>query len=174
MEKIIWFWNLVHYNVFIWRNKMSNFLLYPFLRILRTSIVRNLYNKRGVSEPDLIVKDAILNPVNGSNSIRSGGTMGMLLLLICASFFLIYTGIFETEINTNPIQILVYSLIIIPLNYYSLFKERRYLKYFDEFSNLTKAKKSSYSMICFGFILFVILFFIGSFIFMDYLFHHKN
>lgn len=153
---------------------MSNFLSYPFLKLLRTSTVRNLYKKRGVSDPDLIVKDAILNPTYGTNSIASGGTMGILLVFICASFFYIYTGMFETRINTNPLQILVYGLIIIPINYYSLFKENRYLNYFEEFSNLPKEKRNQYSWICFGFILVVLSFLIGSFIFMDYMFHHKN
>jgi len=175
MEKIIWFWNLIHYYVFIWRNKVTSFLLYPFFKLLRTTAVRKLYNKSGVSDPDVIVKDALLNPNNGSNSIRSGGTMGILLFFICASFFQIYTGIFETTINTSILKILLYSIIIIPINYFSLFKDRKYLKYFKEFSNLPQEKKSKYSLICFGFILLVISFLIGSFAFMIHMiFHHKN
>lgn len=173
MEKIIWFWNLVHFNVFIWRNKMSNFLLYPFFKLLGTQKIRYLYNKRGVSDPDLIVKDAILNPVNGSNSIRSGGFMGVLLLFVCTSFFQIYTGIFGTEINSNIIQLPIYLVIIIIVNHFFLYKDKKYLKYFKEFSSYSKGKKKKYSWICFGFIIFIIIFLIGSFVFETYMFHYK-
>ena len=174
MENIIWFWNLVHYNVFIWRNKITNFLLYPFFKFLESSTVKKLYNKRGVTNPDLIVKDALLNSNNSTNSIRSGGTMGMILLLICLSFFQIYTGFFDNTVNFGIIQIIILGLIIVPINYYFLFKQKKYLTYFDEFSNLSEEKRSRYSWVCFGFILLVISFLIGSFMFMDWKFHHKN
>jgi hypothetical protein len=174
MENIIWFWNLVHYNVFVWRNKVTKFFLYPFFKFLGSSTARNFYNKRGVSDPDLIVKDALLNPSNGTNSIRSGGTMGVLLLFICLSVYLIYTGFFDTKITFDIIHIVIIGIIIIPINYFTLFKQRKYLTYFEEFTNLSEEKSSKYSWICFGFILLVMFFLIGSFIFMDYMFHHKN
>ena len=174
MEKIIWFWNLVHYNIFIWRNKLSNFLLKPFFLLLGSRAVKRLYEKRGVSDPDLLVKDAILNPVNGSNSFRSGSSMGVLVLLICIAFFQIYTGFFGTKFNTNVLQLPVYIAIILVVNHYTLFKENRYLRYFEEFSKMPREQKTRYGWISFGFILLIVLFLIGSFMFAAYMFRYKN
>lgn len=174
IEKITWFWNLVHYNIFIWDKKITNFFLYPFFKLLRTSKIRDLYGKRGVTDPDLIIKDVLLNPRSEVSSIEAGGAMGILLLFICVSFFQIYTGIFETQFCTSIIPIAVCGIIVLLINYFTLFKNKRYLTYFKEFASLSNAEQYKYSWICFGFIIVVISFLIGSFIFAIYMFHHKN
>lgn len=174
MKEIEWFWNLVHYKVFIWRNRVSNFLLAPFFKLLRTSTVRNLYSKKGVSDPDMIVRDAILNPINSSNAVRSGGTMGVLLLLICLAVFQVYTGLFGTELNTNPLQLLVYLAIIVTVNHFLLYKENKYLKYFEEFNGWSNERKRKYGWISFMFIIVIVIFLIAGFKFEVYMLNQRG
>jgi len=155
LKKTVWFWNLVHYNIFIWENRVTNFIIFPFYKLLGTNYVKKMYAKRGVSNPDEIVKDALTSSNVGSNIVKAGGVMGALLLFICISIFQYYTGFFEKEINTNPIQLFIYGLIIIPINYFSLFKNRRYLIYFKEFDSLSKRDKTKYSWFSFVFVLVI-------------------
>jgi uncharacterized BrkB/YihY/UPF0761 family membrane protein len=72
------------------------------------------------------------------------------------------------------LQLPVYFTIIIIVNYYTLYKEKKYLNYFEEFNSLPKERKTKYSWLCFGFIIFIILFLIGSFMFETYMFHQKS
>jgi hypothetical protein len=170
-NKLIWFWNIVHYNLFIFENRVTSIFLYPFFKIFKSDKVKELYNKRGVDNPDLIIRDALMNPDYGTNSIKAGGIMGVIVLFFCLGFFCLYTGFYKEKLDLTIINLLVFGVISLGINYYFLFKDKRYLIYFKEISELSKAEKIKYAWVSFLFILFSVMFLIGSFIYMDYLLH---
>jgi hypothetical protein len=167
INNIIWFWNLVHYNVFIWENKITNFVLYPFLKLLGTKKAKSIYAKRNVSNPDEIVKDALLNPEYGTNSLRSFGFMGMLIVFILFGFIFIFEGILKKMIDLNIFVILLITAAAYAINYFLLSKDKRYLSYFKEFYKLNNNDKRNFSLLTFCFIIIVILLPILSFFLMD-------
>lgn len=172
LRKIVWFWNIVHYNIFIWENNLTKLLLYPFFKLLGSSKAKELYNKRGVKNAESLIKDALLNKENSSNSIRAGGIMGVIGLFICLSVFLIYTAFFEKKLNMGIEHLILFGVITFLINYYCLFKDKKYLLYFKEFNSLSKKDVTKYSWISFVFILLVLLFLIESFVFMDWRLHN--
>ena len=165
-KKIIWFWNLVHYNVFIGQNKITNFILSPFFKILRSQKVKNLYAKRNVNNPEAIVKDALLNPEYGSNSTRSFGFMGFLTVCILFSFVFFFEGIFKKTIDFNIFLTLLITALAYAINYYMLLKDKRHIYYFQQFSELEKNDKRKFGWISFIFIIIIILFLVFSLIVM--------
>lgn len=167
-NNLIWFWNLIHYNLFIFENRITNIVLYPFFVLFKSGKVRDAYNKRGVSNPDLIIKDALLNPDYGTNSVKSAGIMGVIILFFCLGFFCLYTGVYRQKLNLTIFHLLIFGAISFLINYYTLFKDKKYLTYFKEFYGQTKSDKSKYAWISFIFIMFSLFFLIGSFIYMDY------
>lgn len=172
-KKLIWFWNLIYYNLFLFENKITNTFLYPFFSLFKSKKVREIYNKRGVNDPDLIVKDALVNPIYGSNSVKAAGIMGVIILFFCLGFFCLYTGFYQRKLNLTIINLLIFGVVAFLVNYYCLFKNKRYLEYFKEFNALSKAERVKYACISFFFILFSLIFLIGSFVYMDYLLHKK-
>lgn len=172
-KKLIWFWNLIYYNLFLFENKITNGVLYPFFALFKSDKVRELYNKRGVNDPDLIIKDALVNPNYGTNRIKANGIMGVIVLFFCLGFFCLYTGFYKERLNLTIFNLLIFGAIAFLINYYCLFKDKRYLQHFKEFNILSKADRLKYAWISFIFMLFSLIFLIGSFIYMDYLIHNK-
>lgn len=173
LKKLIWFWNLIYYNLFLFENKVTNTFLYPFFSLFKSKKVREIYNKRGVNDPDLIVKDALVNPIYGSNSVKAAGIMGVIILFFCLGFFCLYTGFYQEKLNLTIINLLIFGVVAFLLNYYCLFKNKRYLEYFKEFNALSKVDRVKYAWVSFLFILFSLIFLISSFVYMDYLLHKK-
>ena len=172
-KKLIWFWNLIYYNLFLFENKITNVFLYPFFALFKSDKVRELYNKRGINDPDLIIKDALVNPNYGTNSIKATGIMGVIVLFFCLGLFCLYTGFYEERLNLTIFNLLIFGAVAFLINYYCLFKDKRYLQYFKEFNILSKTDRLKYAWISFIFMLFSLFFLIGSFIYMDYLIHNK-
>lgn len=171
LKKLIWFWNLIYYNLILFENKLTNTALYPFFTLLKNKKVKEIYSKRGINDPDLIIKDALINPVYGSNSIKAAGIMGVITLFFCLALFCLYTGFYQEQLNLTIFNLLTFAGFSFFINYYCLFKNKRYLLYFKEFSTLSKINRIKYAWISFIFILFSISFLICSFIYMDYLLH---
>jgi hypothetical protein len=171
MKKIEWFWNLMHYNIFIFENKVSSLILYPFLKFLQLNSIKKAYKKRGVVNIDEIVKNAIMNPNNGSNTSTAGAIIGIISLLWLFGFFHLYTGLFLTKLNMSVYVLILLLVIVFATNYIFLFKDNLYVEYFKQFAMMPKHKKIIYGWITFFFIVLTITFLILSFIYMNYLLH---
>lgn len=173
LNKIVWFWNLVHYNFFVWEKKITSFFLYPLLKILRNNKVVNFYNKRGVNNPDELVKDALLNPSYGTNSLKSFSFMGIMLIFMIFSLIFLFNGILKRLVSIDIINVLIVTALAYFINYYLLSHNGKYILYFNEFNAMSKNNKVKYGWISFAFILLVVSFLIVSFMIMDYLLHYS-
>jgi len=146
----------------------------PFSYFLKSPTVKNFYAKRGINDMQGIVKNVANNPITGINSIQSGGVMiGLIGFLLFGIFN--YSQIFFSksltdwtfENNTNDIIFL--ACIIIPsllFNYFTLFKNNKYLEYFKVFEGFSDVKKNKYCWLSFIIILIISLFLIYSFKFL--------
>jgi len=151
---------------------MQNMFSYPIMFLLKNDKVKKQYAKRGVSNPEAVVKDALNNPRTGTNSIMAGIHMGGLLVMLEYSIF----NIIQVIVGKSLIQyffkdatsvILFLIVFLVPagiVNYFLLFKEDKYLRYFKKFDKAFKGKSSKYGWLSFLIVLSFLLLIVLSFV----------
>lgn len=143
---------MVYYFLNKWEVTTQNLFNYPILLLLRNDTVKKLYAKRGVENPEDVVKDAVNNPKTGTNSIIAGIHMGGLLVMLEYSVF----NFIQALIGKSLVQYFfkdvisfVFFLItfLLPagiVNYFLLYKKDKYLKYFKKFDKAFKNNSRKY------------------------------
>lgn len=143
---------MVYYFLNKWEVMTQNIFNYPILLLLRNDKVKKLYAKRGVENPEDVVKDAVNNPKTGTNSIIAGIHMGGLLVMLEYSVFnFIQAFIGESLVQYffKDVISFVFFLItfLLPagiVNYFLLYKKDKYLKYFKKFDKAFKNNSRKY------------------------------
>lgn len=176
MERV---WNYIHYFIYLFEVNASKIITYPitmiFDLIYKIPFIKNgLKNKNSSPEEiRMASENAINNRIYGQNIIISGIQMGGLIILVEYGVF----NILQLLLGKSLIQyiwepgyfykwIFVAGLLVIPwiLNENLLFRESKYLKYFDEFDKEPKEITRKWALISFGIIIGILAFFILSFI----------
>lgn len=173
MKKIIWFWNLIHYKLYVLQTTAHSlfYLVNPFVWVTRIPIVRDFYRKKGISDIGGEINSVFENPETGFNNIWAGGIASGLLIFLEAGLFnliQIYLGrILYGVMFENYYYLILFILLgITPpslFNYFTLFKNNKYLEFFKEFEQMPKNKKRFYGWVSFLFVFFVCAFLTGSF-----------
>ncbi|WP_321424448.1 hypothetical protein [uncultured Bacteroides sp.] len=170
MKKVEWFWNMIHYMLYRWDVNFSIALNYalPFYWINKIPAIKRYKEKNGMPDMNGFYREMMNNPKHGSSIIWAGSGIGIISVLLTVSIFNVlqilldlnnlYSIIFE-----NILYTIIYLIFIIIPGYFIcnkfLFKNDKYLEYFNEFDQIPKNKK-----IIWGFItLLLIIFAIGSF-----------
>lgn len=174
MERI---WNYIHYFIYLFEVKMSKIITYPitliFDLIYKIPFISNTLKKKNSSPKEIRAasNNVINNRVYGQNITISGIQMGGLIILIEYGLF----NVFQAVIGKSLIQhiwefgfykwIFIIGLLAIPwiLNEKLLFKNDKYLKYFEEFDNESRPVRLKWAWISLSIIMGIILFFILSF-----------
>lgn len=176
MEKT---WNYIHYFIYLFEVKASKIITYPitliFDLIYKIPFIANTLKKKNSSPQEIRVasENAINNRVYGQNVTISGIQMGGLIILIEYGLF----NIFQAILGKSLIQIFwepgssykwifIIGLLVLPwiINEKLLFKNNKYLKYFDEFDREPKKIIYKHALISLGIVLGIITFFVLSFI----------
>ncbi|MGG1920565.1 hypothetical protein AB1278_02015 [Chryseobacterium sp. NRRL B-14798] len=176
MEKT---WNYIHYFIYLFEVKASQIITYPitliFDLIYKIPFIANTLKRKNSSPEEirLASENAINNRVYGQNITISGIQMGGLIILIEYGLF----NIFQAILGKSLIQIFwepgspykwifVIGLLVMPwiINERLLFKNNKYLKYFDEFDREPKKVRYKHAWISLGIIVGIITFFVLSFI----------
>lgn len=163
---------MVYYFLNKWEVMTQNIFNYPILLLLRNDKVKKLYAKRGVENPEAVVKDAVNNPKTGTNSIIAGIHMGGLLVMLEYSIFnFIQAFIGESLVQYffKDVISFVFFLItfLLPagvINHFLLFKNDKYLKYFKKFDKAFKNNGRKYGWRSFFIVSFFYLLVVCSFI----------
>lgn len=132
---------MVYYFLNKWEVMTQNLFNYPILLLLRSDKVRKLYAKRGVENPEEVVKSAVNNPETGANSLIVGIHMGVLLVMLEYSIFnfiQILIGKYFIQYFFKDILSFMFFIItfLLPagiVNYFLLYKKDKYLTYFKKF-----------------------------------------
>ncbi|PWN63543.1 hypothetical protein C1631_021410 [Chryseobacterium phosphatilyticum] len=176
MERI---WNYVHYFIYQFERNASKIITYPitliFDLIYKIPFIINVLKKKNSSPQEIRVasENALNNRVYGQNIIISGIQMGGLIILLEYGLF----NIFQAIIGKSLIQIFwepgspykwifIIGLLVMPwiINEKLLFKNDKYLKYFDEFDKEPKKIRHKWAWISFGIVVGILSFFILSFV----------
>lgn len=182
MKSISWYWNLLHYFIYVWYKaayRFSNYLS-PIRYLLKVPFIKRFYAKHGVSDMNKFADDVVFNNTEtGINSIWAGIQMGGLFVLLEYGLFNFIQGIIGKSLIQyvweSKIYAIVFMLVLLGFaglfNYFVLFKEDKYLNYFDEFEKMPKSKKVKYGWSCFITVVLILLFVIISFVFVPYQHH---
>lgn len=174
MKNILWFWNLIHYYLYIWQKTAYRVLDYIILCfwLNKIPVVKNFYARHGIPDLNKFVDKVVFdNRRFGFNIILAGAHAGGLLVLIEFGLFMIaQTFLGDTllrYISTSSIYrysfAIFFGLIVTGLfDYFTLFRKNKYLKYFREFDKMPRSKRLKYGWLCFLTVLMILLFFVGS------------
>jgi hypothetical protein len=173
MRNITWYWNMIHYcvylffnNVFIWMNYLN-----PLTYVSEIPGVKRFYAKRGVNDMQGLTRTVANNPKSGINSIHAAGLMGGLIIILLFGLFDCSQLLFSISLddlifkNQTNDTLFISTLITLSLlfNYFTLFKGNKYLEYFREFDEMDATEKNKYYWISFIVVLLIVSFFIFSF-----------
>ena len=173
MERI---WNYVYYTIFnLYRllYKFSNYID-PFRLFYKIPKIKKFYAKGGIEDMSKFTEDIVVNNKKyGMNIMIAGIHIGGLLVLLQYGLF----NLLQIAIGKSLIQnvwssgnlyklFFILSFLILPwiINENFLFKNDKYLKYFEEFDKESKEIKNKWQWISFAIIFGIFTFFILSFI----------
>jgi len=174
MKRIEWFWNMVYYNIYMFDIRLSKLFNYinPFYWLNRISAIKKHHALHGVSDMNEFANQTFNNPKTGISSIWAGSFMGILLVMIGIGLL----NFFETIIGRSIIQdvfkdslhFIIFGVVLmgftILINNSLLFRKDKYLNYFKKFEAMPNKKKSIYGWLTFSVVIFILSFFIGSFL----------
>jgi hypothetical protein len=160
IKSLIYFWNLVYYCFFRLQLGIHSMfkLINPINYFLKIPSVRKSFEeKRGINDiSEYVEKSAFDNREVGVPVISGGIHSGILLgsiECICFNIIQLFFGknwmnsIFDNEL-IGLIYILCLFLTTSLFNYFILFKNKRYLTYFNQFDKIPKKKITLYCSIC--------------------------
>jgi len=167
MNKVLLFWQKLHYNVYRVHLFVSDKIIgLPFHLLLKNKFIVNLYKKRGVENPAELVRKATTRPDIGPVNWNTDGSMTLLIAMIVFSLLNFFTAIAGYMIWADW-SFLVYLILIgvpsILINYFALWKDDKYLAYYKEFEKEPKAVKRKWAWISFGAVVGILLLLIASF-----------
>jgi len=173
MERV---WNYIHYTIFNFYKTIYKLLSYidPFRLIYKIPAIKKFYAKGGIDDMNQFTDEVIFNnKMFGLHSIWAGIQMGGLIILIEYGIFNIVqtlSGKLLIQVFWEPGSsykwLFLIGLLVIPwiLNEKLLFKNDKYLKYFDEFDREPKEVTRKWAWISFGIIMGILVFFVLSFV----------
>jgi len=177
MNKVMYYWNMIHYYLFVWQVMLYKLFDYinPFTYFFKIKCVKRFYSKHGVNDMNKFTNQRIINaPDEGLNMVWAGINLSGLIIICEYGFF----NIIQSCLNRYLIQYVwennVYKfsfvalLLILPatFNYLLIFKEKRYLGYFNTFEKMNRSTRIKNGWLCGIFILLILMFFILSFYFL--------
>ncbi len=174
MKKIELFWNIVYYGIYVFDVFLRNLLGYlnPFILINRIKGVKQFHSDQGVTDINKFKNIIFNNPRTGISSVRSGAIIGGVLVLVEYGLFNIFQAISGNDLvvdlwenSTNfSVYLIIFVLPVVFINNLLLFKNDKYLNYFNKFEKLEAGKKRNYILVSLMSLCLIISFFFLSFL----------
>jgi hypothetical protein len=160
-------WQRLHYNVFVF-NKFTQIYVFglPVFFLLKNKFVKRFYLRKGIKNPESIIRKSLIDPQNSTIISLSDGFMGILFILMLFTSLNFISALFHIILLTKLSKIFLVSICVIPsmgLNYYLLWKDNKYLILFKQFDKEPIGLKRKWAWISFGIIVSIILMLVLSF-----------
>jgi hypothetical protein len=170
MNKVLLFWQRLHYMVYKF-NCFTQIYVFglPVTLLLKNKYIIEQYKKRGVKNPEEILKRTLTNPQTSTVNWLTDGIMILLFGLIAFSilnFVTVIAGYMIWADWSFLIFLLIAGVPSVIVNYYALWKNDKYLVYYKEFEKQSKEEKRKWAWISFISILLIILILVLSLIIM--------
>jgi len=166
MKKIELFLNIIHYQWFRFELRASRIIQYPLFFVMRPILESKKYKERakrfyGIDDPEKEIKKVLRDPENSVSSIITGGAIGGLVYLYLWGIAILISAMLKTFL---PKWAFVLAFVVaLIINYFLIWKDDLYLKYFKEFNKKPKSWQRKWSWITFFTAVGAILFLIGCF-----------
>jgi hypothetical protein len=168
MELLVNIWQRLHYNVYRF-NAFSQIYVVglPFTLLYRNKYIIKIFSeKRGIKNPEQFFKKILTDPKNSTVMWISDVSMCILVMLMLFTVANLISSIFETVLLAQLSKLLFLVICLVPsmgVNYYLLWKDNKYLTYFNKFEQEPKEVKRKWAWISFGVFVGIILLLIASF-----------
>lgn len=146
------FWNLLHYCIYELQlnfHKLFRFVN-PVYYLYKISFIKKYFAKKyNTNDMPQYVDDIVFdNPRNGQPIVWAGIHMGVILISIQIIFFNIIQVLINENLNNyifdneklKFIAIVAFLTISGIINYALIFKDKKYLIYFDDFNKISRSK----------------------------------
>ena len=178
MEKISWYWNLIHFLFFKIDIYAAKVITSPIRwignAIINTEPFKKRLEKNG-SSPEEFTKQLRSqndNPKTSNSIYIAGGVTGSLIGFTIFSLFnllqiIIDVNYFKYIINNEMYWLVtIFALTIPPLlfNHSILYKNDKYLQYFKKFNKMSKEQRKRDYWISFIVVFSMVIFILGSFV----------
>lgn len=165
---------MLHYSIFKFETRTQRFFNSPFNFLLNTKKIKTYYKKRGIDNPIALIEKVTTSEENSISEVLSGIQMGGLLVMIEFGVFNYIQGALNVNlfgvIAKNAYYLIGFiALLLIPagiFNYYTLFKNDKYLIFFKEFKQMKVQDTKKYAFISLMAVVSIVLFCISSFVFL--------
>lgn len=163
------FWNIVHYIVYKldYRFHLLFNKINPVYYFYKFRFAKKHFEKMGI-DPVIEVNKAFKRVDFGISSIRAGGFMHILVFLICFGMVNFFCGLIQINVRLRLYHFIIFVIASLVVDHLLLFRHDKYLRYFKEFEKMPHEVKKKWSWISLVAVMCIFLFFIGSFIFMNY------
>lgn len=160
-------WQRIYFNIFTF-NKFTqiNIVGLPVLLFLRNKHIKKAYQKRGVADPEKTVRRVLVDRKNSTIVWLTDGFMCILIMIIFFTIVNLLSAAVGTMLmaNLNKIVFVAVCLILtMGFNYIVLWKNDKYVDYFEKFEKEPKVKKRKWAWISFGVVVGIFLLMILSF-----------
>jgi hypothetical protein len=171
---VILYWNYVLFFILIVIDKVAIGVNYvnPVWWLNKTSAVKNFYKKHGIDDMNKFTEDVVFKDGIYGFNIQFAFILhtGLIIVLEYAIFnfiqILTNSPIIKTVWeNFGSMVVFILCLLIpaITINYYSIHKDNKFLKFIEQFKKFSKGEKKKYSLISIGIVTMIFLILIGSF-----------
>lgn len=176
MKNIELFWNIVYFGIYKFDDNLRYYIgfLNPFNFINKIKGVQKYHASFGINDMDEFRNRVFKNKKSGISIVRSNAIISGILVLFEYGLFNCIQTITKksliSEVWQNGLYFFTYLIILVVpvvfINNYLLFKNDKYLHYFDKFLRTEKGKRRLYYLLSFTTVLLIISFFIISFLFL--------
>ncbi|WP_106914773.1 hypothetical protein [Chryseobacterium aurantiacum] len=167
MKDILLLWQKMHYNIYRFNVFTSIYVFgLPIMLLLKNKYILEVYKKRGISNPEKLIRRTISNPKVGTINWLTDGFMILFIALVCFSIlnFITITSGYVIWKDWSPLVfILLIGIPAIVINYFALWQNDKYLTYFKEFEKETRKMKRKWALISFSLVLGIFRLLIFSF-----------
>lgn len=137
-----------HYKSHLYANKIN-----PFRVLVETSFIKKRLEKKGITNIENEINKAFGDKNFGLSTTVAGG----ILWGAIAIFFFSLLIVFNVRISMP--YIIACGVLSGIISYFFVFRNDKYLEYFDRYEKWSKAEKRKYSWLTFGSLLAIFLLF---------------
>ena len=146
------FFNIIHYILFKGFSRLFMYLFKPLFKIYKIPMVKRYSEKKGIN-PEEEVRKVFFQKEGGFSIMYAGG----MISIFTGTFFLVLTNVycilFYKIIDVHFICIVIIFILSYGINHYLVFKNDKYLNYFEEFDKKSKIWKRVWALITLGLII---------------------
>jgi DNA integrity scanning protein DisA with diadenylate cyclase activity len=133
----------------------------PFKLIAEIPFVKKRHKKMGIVDFQKEIDNVFSNKNFGLSMTFAGGILLSILFVLILSIFGFIRKLFQIE--WLLVHFIIFGVLSAIICYFFVFKNDKYIKYFDIFEKWDKKKKSKYRSLTFASTIIVFLLFILSF-----------